>query len=38
MGRRKGNGGGIGALLLGALFVILLITKEILIALLLIAV
>lgn len=33
MGRRKGNGGGIGALLLGALAVILLIPKEVWIAL-----
>ena len=38
MGRRKGNGGGIGALLLGALVVILLIPKEIWIALFWIAV
>lgn len=29
MGRRKGNGGGIGALLLGALIVVLLIPKEV---------
>lgn len=33
MGRRKGNGGGIGALLLGVLVVILLIPKEVWIAL-----
>ena len=38
MGRRKGNGGGIGALLLGALVVILLIPKEVWIALFWVAV